>query len=267
VEGRGRNPINGKAAIICLLIFVCSAPLWHCVPSVRAADHYNLEENLPTQLVDAIPTAYRNREVQGYFRWEHTNEGKDLFEFVPRLEYGIIRNAQIELEVPFELGSGAEGDEGIGDVSLAALYNFNQETLLIPMFALSAHVEFPTSDQGKGYDTTVKFIMTKTIGRSSMLHRIHFNGAWKHNDDAKSNERDDFYQLIFGYDRRVGPDTMLILDFIREELKEKDQAANIAEAGIRYQWNPLTVLAGGVGAGIGDDSPDFRLTLGFQRSF
>jgi hypothetical protein len=30
---------------------------------------------------------------------------------------------------------------------------------------------------------------------------------------------------------------------------------------------PLTVIAWGVGAGIGEDSPDFRATIGFQHSF
>jgi hypothetical protein len=60
---------------------------------------------------------------------------------------------------------------------------------------------------------------------------------------------------------------MLVTDFVREQEREKDKTANILEAGIRRQLDPLTVLAIGVGAGIGPDSPDIRVTGAFQRSF
>lgn len=241
--------------------------LCHFAAPARAADHYNLEEGIPTQLEDSLPTAYRNREIQGLFRWEHTKEGKDIFLLEPRLEYGIFRNAEIGLDVPFELGSGVEGDEGIGDVALSALYNFNQETLWIPAVALTGGVHFPTSDESDGLDTTLKLILSKSIGWSHTWQRLHINAAWKHNDDAHGDEREDYFVGIIGYDRLLGPDTILILDFVREEQKKEDKDSNFAEAGIRYQLTPLTLLAAGVSAGIGDDSPDFRTSLGFQHSF
>jgi hypothetical protein len=233
---------------------------------VHASDHFNLEEGLPVQVEDALPTAYRNREVQGVLRWEHTKEGDERLLLEPRFELGIWRNTEVEVKVPFNYGSGVE-DKGIGDVEFSALYNFNHETLLLPAFALSGAAVFPTSDAGEGVDTRAKFIATKTIGKSSLFHRLHLNLVWNHNTDRLHDERRNYYTGIIGYDRAITADAFLVLDFVREQQKEKDKSFNLLEAGIRYQCNPLTVVAFGVGAGIGDDSPDFRATVGFQRSF
>ncbi|RJQ60667.1 MAG: meta-pathway of phenol degradation [Desulfobacteraceae bacterium] len=251
-EGKKKNI---GTAVISIVLFAFTASV------AGAADHYNLEEGIPTRIEDAIATGLYNREVQGVFRWDHTDEGDAKFLLEPRIEAGIFRNLEAELTVPFNLGPGAE-DEGIGDVKLGALYNFNQETLVLPMFALSAAVNFPTSDEGEGYDTTVKAIMTKTIGPGSLLQRLHLNIIWDHNDDAEEDERDDHFTYILGYDRRISPDMIWIVDLLREEEKMKGKDSNILESGIRYMLNPLTVVAAGIGAGLGDDSPEFRATFG-----
>ena len=39
------------------------------------------------------------------------------------------------------------------------------------------------------------------------------------------------------------------------------------EAGVLHQINDKLTVAGGVGFGIGEDSPDVRITVGFQYSF
>lgn len=72
---------------------------------------------------------------------------------------------------------------------------------------------------------------------------------------------------ILGYSRRLDADTILVADFVREQKREKNVEANIVEVGIRRQITPLTVLSFGLGAGTGDESPEFRATAGFQRSF
>jgi hypothetical protein len=212
-----------------------------------AADHYNLEEGLPVQVEDALPTAYRNREVQGLIRWDHTKEGEERLRLEPRFEIGLWRNLEAEVAVPFNYGSAVD-DKGIGDVEVSALYNFNQETLLYPALAISGAAIFPTSDEGEGVDTRAKFIATKSICRSALFHRLHLNVVWNHNTDALPDERDDYYSAIIGYDRAITADAFLILDLVREQQKEKDQTYNLLEAG------------------IGDDSPDFRVVVGFQRS-
>jgi hypothetical protein len=107
--------------------------------------------------------------------------------------------------------------------------------------------------------------MTKSITKTG-LDRIHLNLAWKHNAGAGAEQRDDLYRAILGYSRRLGADTTIVVDFVREQEIEKRHEANIFEVGIRRQITPLTLVAVGLGAGIGDESPPFRATFGFQRS-
>ena len=71
----------------------------------------------------------------------------------------------------------------------------------------------------------------------------------------------------FGYDRLLNARTQLVLDYVWEQEKEVDREANIIEAGLRYQYTPLAVLAAGIGTGVGDDSPDLHITMAFQHSF
>jgi hypothetical protein len=268
MEEKEMRPDTRKKVMAALGIFlsiIMAGPFRPGIVPLHAADHYNLEEGLPVEVEDALPTAYRNREVQGLARWDHTKEGKERFRLEPRFEFGLWRNLEAEVSVPFNYGSAVE-DKGIGDVEVSALYNFNQETLLFPALALSGTAIFPTSDEGEGVDTRAKFIATKSIGRSAKFHRLHLNFVWNHNTDPLHDERDDYYSGIIGYDRAITADAFLVLDLVREQQKEKDQTYNLFEAGIRYQCNPLTVLTFGVGTGIGDDSPDIRVVVGFQRS-
>ena len=258
--------MNNRENLSTGLLFCLFGGLLNCFHPAQAADHYNLEEGLPTKLEDSLPTAYLNRELQGRFSWEHTRDGEEIFILEPRLEYGIFRNAQVELNVPFWLGDGVE-EEGIGDVVVAALYNIHQETLWLPAPSLAAHVIFPTNDDSDGVDTVLKLILSKTIGGGFNWQRVHLNVSWHYNSDAHEDERENYFVGIVGYDRLIGPDTVLVLDFVREQEKEEDQDSNLLEAGIRYQLTPLVVLTAGAAAGIGEDSPDFRTILGFQKSF
>jgi hypothetical protein len=142
----------------------------------------------------------------------------------------------------------------------------NQEGFYLPAVALAAKADFPIGNEVGGTDTTVKLILSKTIGRTAHWHRVHLNVAWMHNDDADEDERTDYYKFIVGYDRLLNPDTVLVLDYVREQGIEDNVDINLVEAGVRYQITPLTVIAGGVGVGIGEESPDFRVTLAFQHS-
>lgn len=245
--------------------FLCVVVLvFGMVPSASAADHSNLEEGLPTHVEDAYPVAYRSREVQALFSYERTDESEDRLTIEPRLEVGVWRNAQVTLRAPFYAGNADRS--GSGDIGLGALYNFNTETLVLPAFAVAGEAEFPSGKNSRGVDTTLKFIFTKSI-TSSGLDRVHLNLAWKHNSSAEADERSDRFVGVVGYSRRLNADTILVADYVREEAETEDEAANIVEVGVRRQLTPLAVLSLGVGAGIGEESPDVRITAGYQRSF
>jgi hypothetical protein len=254
-----------KSRLLDVLVPVWLVAVFFAPAYVRAADHVNLEENLPTALTDAIPTKYRNLEVQGFGRWEHTREGEERFMLVPRLEYGLLRNTQLSVEAPYEFGEAVAENE-FKTIGVELFYNFNQEGFYFPAAALAGHVDFAVGDEEDGTDTTVKLILSKTVGRTAKWQRVHLNIAWMYNDDSAEDERTDHYQVVAGYDRLMNADTVLVLNYVWEQEKEEGVEINLVEAGLRYQLTPLTVIAGGVGTGIGSDSPDFRITIGFQHS-
>lgn len=232
--------------------------------SIFAADHLNLEEGLPTQLEDAYPIAYRGREIQTHLSYEHGDDGKDRVTLQPQFELGFAPNAQAKIAVPFYIGDADKKDSG--NIGLEAFYNLNTEGIYIPAFALSARADLPTGREAAGIDTILKTIATKSVSRTG-LDRIHLNAAWKRNAGRGPMEREHMYQLIGGYSRRVGADTVIVANYVREEEEEKGKTFDIVEIGVRRQLTPLTVLSAGAGAGISKDSPDVRLTLGFQKSF
>lgn len=235
-----------------------------------AADHTNLEEGIPTQLEDAYTIPYLGKEIQLATRYDRTADHRNLFLVEPRFEYGLARNLQVAVGVPFDYGSAArqqaEG-RGLGNVNLSALYNFNQESLYLPAFALSGRVEFPTADRARGVDTAVGLVFSKTLGSASFMPRLHFNALWLHNAGADTNERENGYRLIAGYTMRIGADTVGIVDYVHEREVSERRTSNLIEVGLRRQITPRFVLSAGGAAGLTSNSPDARASLGAQFSF
>jgi hypothetical protein len=116
-------------------------------------------------------------------------------------------------------------------------------------------------------DATVKAVLSKTLGTTTLFQRLHVNLDWTHNTDAAEGERDDRLRAVLGHSVRLGPDTVLIADFVREQERERGMAMSLIEVGARRQLTPLTVLSAGIGFGVTDESPDVRLLVGYQRSF
>ena len=102
---------------------------------------------------------------------------------------------------------------------------------------------------------------------ANRLDRLHLNLEFMHNAGRREDERSTRYAAILGYSTRVGPDTIFVADFSREQERRAGENANIIEAGIRHQVTPRTVFTIGAGAGIREESPKFRISIGIQRSF
>lgn len=254
--------MSTKRTLLLVVLTVLAVPA--AQRTARAADHMNLEASYPLQIEDAYPTAYRNREFLTSFRYELTREDEDRFEIAPQLAYGVLPNTELSVHVPFLMGEASRS--GSGDIEVEALYNFNTETIYVPALALEVGGTIPTGKDSDGFDTTVKFLMTKSISRMGS-DRVHLNAVWIHNAASLENEREHRYRLIAGYSRRIAADWVILADFIRQTEREKDEDSNILELGFRWQVTPLTVVSFGAGAGIGRESPKARAIVAFQKSF
>lgn len=244
---------------------VAMAALAAAMPAL-ASDHMNLDEDLPLRTEDAYPIAYQGREFQIIGRYDrHVDDSDDdQYTVLPRLEVGLFRNMQVSLSAPFYFGEADTTHSG--DIDVGALYNFNTETLGMPAMALAAHAVAPTGEDSQGVDTTLKFIAHKTIS-DEHLDRVYLNVAYSRKINPEENERHDRYMAAIGYSRRITADVILLVDLVREQELEEHKEASFLEVGARIQLDPLTTFSIGGGPGIGDESPDFRITVGLQRSF
>lgn len=230
-----------------------------------AADHIKLEEGLPIETESATPTSYLGREFQTVFRYQREDNGTDSLLVTPRVEIGFPRNSEVSIAVPYL--SGEIEPDGLRELELEFKHNINQETLLLPTMSLAVGADFPTGSDTHGVDPFVKILATKTLSRDFHFHQAHFNYYHQFNDDVQSDERSDRYKISAAYSTRLNNETTWLAGITREQEREEDVELNLVETGLRYQLTPRTVLSGGVGFGVGDESPDVRATFGFQFSF
>lgn len=256
----GAQIATTSVALLLLLAAVLTLPA-----AVRAHDHPQIDDNIPLRVEDAYATPYRNRELQGVFRYERTDKGEDRFLLEPILEAGVWRNTEVELSAPFYLGDA--DDRGSGDINLSGLYNFNQEGLWLPALGLKGKLTFPSGEDSEGVDTELKFLATKTLGRTSWLNQLHVNASWFYNNERLDDEREHHWAAVLGWSARLTSDLIFVADVWREATKIKDEEQNVAEIGLRYMLRPNLVIAIGGGPGFGDESPEFLTTTGFQYSF
>ena len=120
---------------------------------------------------------------------------------------------------------------------------------------------------GDGVDPFVGVLLDRTIGDTSLYQKVHLNAQYQFNGEQLGDERDGRYEVALGYSRRLGASAMLVADLVRFQEMTKNDEVNLAEIGVRYATTPQSVLSAGVGFGIGDESPDVRLTIGFQYEF
>lgn len=240
--------------------------------AAHAADHNNTESGLPVVIEDAYTIKRNGLEAQGYLRYDRTRDdskGPDRFTLVPRLEWGPARNLQLTVEAPYRVGNATQTHEG--EVTAQALYSFNNEGALAPALAVQAGVtkQYGQDAGNGGTESSFGLLATKSIGsidRSYVPRRVSINAIWYHNYNPKPEERTNRYRAGIAYAQPVANDFVLVADVYRETNRMRGEAENVAELGTRFQFDPQTVFSFGAGAGFADNSPRFRLLIGFQRA-
>jgi hypothetical protein len=248
-----------KALIACLLA-VLLVPV-----SALAIDHKNLDEGRPLRLEDAYAISTGEIAVEAGAGFTLRRRSDDRGVFPIELLYGAFPNFQIGVGTtlatdPREIDEPTKS----GDLRIGALYNLNQETLVMPAFGVKVELELPTGVDSKGVDIEVKGIVTKSIDRVS----LHFNAAYLFFTDTDRGERDGRYEVILGASYPIGAPRFtratLIADVFTEQSTHRGESNVVgAELGLRSQLTPSMVWDVGAGtefAGPSDRSPFFMRT-------
>jgi Putative MetA-pathway of phenol degradation len=249
-----------KTVIACLLAAVVLAPV-----AALAIDHKNLDEGRPLRLEDAYAISAGEIALEAGAGFTLRRRGADRGFFPVELLYGALPNFQIGVGTtlatdPREIDEPTKS----GDIRIGALYNLNQETLVMPAFGVKLEVELPTGVESKGVDVEVKGIVTKSFERLS----VHFNAAYLFLTDSGRGERDGRYELVLGASYPVGAPRFtratLVADVFTEQAAHRGESNVVGtEVGLRYQLTPSIVWDVGVGtefAGPSDRSPFFFAT-------
>ena len=241
-----------------------SSPLW-------AIDHANLDEGRPLRFEDAYPVAHGEKVFEAGVGASFERKRDDRVFLGFDALYGVLPNTQIGLGTSFSSDPHqVEGQEKSGDLRLSALYNFNQETLDLPAFALKGQANFPTGVDSRGTDFELTGIATRSFGRLG----LHLNAGYTFVGGGRGEERDGQYKLALGSSYPLGAPqstrTTVLADlFTRQSTFRGDRDVLGAEAGVRYQLGSQSTVDLGLGSEFAgpDQRSSLYVTAGISYSF
>src|SRR5262245_6562928 len=141
-----------KTIIAFTLALVLSAPI-----SAFAIDHGNLDEGRPLRLEDAYAISTGEIALETGAGFSLLRRGPDRGFFPIEVLWGALPNFQISVGTtlstdPHEIDEPAKS----GDLRVSALYNLNQETLVMPAFGVKLEVNLPTGVDARGVALKLK---------------------------------------------------------------------------------------------------------------
>ena len=231
--------------------------------NAAAQSVHNLERGFPVEVQDTAPTDTGKISLQAAATNE-TSESSDRLTLEPSVQWGFAENAHLQISAPFYVADTPDARSGSGDVYVGMLYNFLAEGNVTPSLAVLGEAVAPTGIGSSGFDTQLTLLATKQITTEASEDRVHFNAIWYHNADAAADERDNRFELVLGYSRKVNDKVVLVLDYFYRQEQHSGEEMNVMEIGFLYQLSQRNTLGASIGTGIGEESPDFRMGLSFQ---
>ncbi len=238
---------------------------------VFAIDHGNLDAGRPLRLEDAYTIADGEIAIEGGARFTLQRRGSNQGVFPVEVLYGAYPNLQLSIGTSLSTDPRDVDDRPkSGDLQVSALYNFNQETISLPAFAVGLGVDTPTGVQAHGYGIDVKGIITKSIGRLS----LHLNAGYEFLISTPREDRDGRYQLSLGASYPIAAPQFtratLVGDVFAEQSTQRSEPPFVGiEIGLRYQLTPRMVWDVGVGTEFAGPAhrSDLFLTTGVSFGF
>jgi hypothetical protein len=238
--------------------------------TVRAQiDYRNLDDDRPVVTEDAYPVERYAFELLGPYRFADEAGGTQHHTLVPEVAYGLARNAQVGLKLPFAgVDAGTGTDWGLAGLRLFGLYNFNTDGRRLPALSLRADATLPVGSlAGEGSRFAIKAIATRSWGRT----RAHLNASrgFGSEDALSVAEPLSRWNASLAVDRTFFRSSILLVGevAVSQAVRNAPTALN-ASFGGRWQWTPTLVLDAGVTrrlrSGIG---PDIALTIGLTHAF
>jgi hypothetical protein len=238
-------------------------------PVQAQIDYRNLDDHRPVRTEDAYPIERHAFELIVPYEYDNERGGEQRHVLAPEISYGVLRNMQVGMKLPFAAVSQAGGtDWGFAGARLLALYNFNTEGLALPGFSLRADLALPGGSlAGDDPQITLKAIATRSWGRT----RAHLNGEFTLGPEAGRpdvNAARDWMASV-ALDRTFLRSSLLVIAEVGAGQAISTAPTEVTTAwGFRYQLSPTLVLDAGMSRRLSADAgPDLGLTLGLSHAF
>ena len=228
-------------------------------------DFRHVDEGRPVHVEDAYPIKFREWEWELGLSAEGLEGGTREVESVLELKTGILRNAQVGLELHGVLErAGGVSETGLESFAGHVLYNLNQEGRRAPAFGLRLDVASPGIGELGHNDPSVrlKAMLTRGVGAS----RVHLNGGYRWSGAADGG---DVTEVGVALDRTWGLTSRLLVGDVFLEIPESGRTRVRVDVGARLQWSKQTVVDLGVGSRLDtwdDGVPNLGLTVGVSRA-
>ena len=232
-------------------------------------DYRNLDDDRPVVTEDAYPVERYAFELLAPYGFESETGGAQHHVLAPEAAYGLARNAQVGLKLPFAGADEGRGtDWGLAGLQIFGLYNFNTEARRLPALSLRADASFPVGSlAGDGSRFAIKAIATRSWG--AMRAHLNVSRGFGSEDALSVAEPLSRWSGSLAADRTFFRSSLLLIGevAVSQAIRGAPTAVN-ASLGGRWQWTPTLVLDAGVTrrlrSGIG---PDIALTVGLSHAF
>lgn len=227
------------------------------------ADVMNLNENMPTRLVDASVTKLHKIDLQGSVNYDDEDARLTLD---PYLRWGVVKRIQVEYVSEFEKSLNNKKNDHDSH-KLGFQWNFNDQDDWVPSMAISPQAIYPVGGGSEVVDYAVKYLLTYTLVGTLVdpVGQFHLNYRWSHNSDQRDEPRKIGKQTIFGYAHKIGKYSSLVVDFINEVEFDEAQIKNDVELGWLFEFKKDMYLGSAVA--IDTQLEHFGANLSGQLTF
>ena len=224
----------------------------------------------PLSTDDAGVVEESHMEIESGFEYVKQTDEENNLNFV--LKYGIIKNLDLGLEIPYKFIDFNEGDDvdGIGDIIFSTKCHFLDEGKNLPALALSYSIKSKTGDKDKGLgsgeiDYSLNGIITKEIGDFT----THINFGYTFVGEPKEEDLDDIFSYSLAVEYPINENLNMLGEILGETTFDGDFDDNPFSGliGFNYAFNETVFFDFGMGFQISQVSPDYQITTGLTLAF
>lgn len=202
------------------------------------------------------------------------------FETELQVQYGIIDNLEVELEVPYRWvreevdGESDSRVNGIGDMELSLKWRFYEEDDL--HIAVKPFISIPTgnSDKGLGNGKTGSGLRLEATKEFDPLHlAFHLNLGYSHNEydieEDKENNRKDLWHASLAVEKGIVKRLKAVMDLgiERNSKKGENTPSGFIIGGLVYSVTKQINVDFGIKGGFNDYETDIAYLTGIVMEF